>query len=108
MNRPGFREHTDVAWLILSYLSCYPDAKDTLKGIQHWWLGSMRAGADARTVQSALDDLVRAGWVLSTDRRGTGMVYGLNADRRQELRHILPAVRHGHEAGSVDSDALGD
>jgi hypothetical protein len=108
MDRPGFREHTDIAWLILSYLSCFPDAKDTLNGIHHWWLGSVRAGADARTVQGALDDLVRAGWVISIERRGTGMVYGLNADRRQDLRHILPAAGHGQETGSVESKTLDD
>jgi hypothetical protein len=106
MDRPGVA-HTDVAWFILGYLSCCPDAKDTVEGVQQWWLGSL-AGIDAKTVRGALDELVKAGWLLSSERRGTGIVYGLNADRRQELRHILPEARHGQEAGSADSEALDD
>ena len=107
MDRPGFAQ-TDVAWFILGYLSCCPDAKDTVEGIQQWWLGSLQAGIDARKVQGALRDLVTAGWVVSTERRGAGIVYGLNADRRRELRHILPGARHGQEAGSADSEPLDD
>jgi hypothetical protein len=107
MDRPGFAQ-TDLAWIILGYLSCCPDAKDTVEGIQQWWLGSLQAGIDAKTVRGALDDLVKAGWLVSTERCGTGIVYGLNADRRQELRHILPGARYGQEAGSVDSEPLED
>jgi hypothetical protein len=88
MDRPDFWGHTDVAWLILGYLWCYPDAKDTVEGIQQWWLGSMR-GMHSIKVQRALDDLVKAGWVVSTERRGTGIVYGLNAARRAKLPHFV-------------------
>ena len=108
MDGPAFSEHTDAAWLILGYLSHYPDAKDTFEGVHQWWLGSLQARIDARRVRRALDDLAKAGWLVSTDRRGIGLVYGLNADRRQELRRILPDARHGHETGSVDSGPLDD
>ena len=103
MDRPGISEHTDLAWLILGYLSCYPDAKDTVKGIQQWWLSSARAGLDIRKVQGALDDLEKAGWVLSTERRGTGVVYGLNAARRQKLQHILQPGAQGQATGPAES-----
>jgi hypothetical protein len=108
MDRIRFLEHTDAAWLILRYLSSYPDAKDTVAGVQQWWMGGMQATLNTRKVQGALDELVKAGWLLSSERRGTGAVYRLNADRRQELWHILPAARHGQETGSVDSEPFDD
>lgn len=108
MDRTGFLQHTDVAWLILGYLSSYPEAKDTVAGVQQWWIGGMQASMDARRVQGALDELVKAGWLLSNERRGTGIVYGLNADRRQELRLMLPTHPHGQDTGSADSKPLDD
>lgn len=108
MDRMGFLEHTDVAWLILRYLSSYPDAKDTAAGVQHWWIGGMQASMDGRRVQDALDELVKAGWLLSSDRPGTGMVYRLNGDCRQELRLILTPHPYGQDTGSADSRLLDD
>lgn len=108
MDRPALFAHTDAAWLILAYLSHHPDAKDTVDGIQQWWVGSLRSGIDARRVQGALEDLVTAGWLVSTDRLVTGIVYGLNAARRQELRHMLAALGHGQDTGSVESEPLDD
>jgi hypothetical protein len=100
MDRPELCQHRDVAWLILGYLSRFPDSKDTIEGVQQWWLGSMQVGMDARKVQGALDDLVKAGWVISRECRASGAVYGLNEDRRQQLLQINI---HGHETGSVGS-----
>ena len=35
-------EHNDVvAWLILGYLFSHPDAKDTVDGVEKWWLKGM-------------------------------------------------------------------
>jgi hypothetical protein len=108
MDRPSSLEHRNIAWLILAYLSCSPDAKDTAEGVQKWWMSGMQASMDAKRVQGALDELVKAGWLISSERRGTGIVYGLNADRRQELRLILPPHPQGQETGSVDSRPLED
>ena len=107
MDRPGVA-HTDVAWFILGYLSCCPDAKDTVEGIQQWWLGSLQAGIDAKTVRGALEQLVKAGWLFSSERRGTGIVYGLNADRRQDLRHILRLQVQGQDTGLGGSTVFED
>ena len=108
MDKPASFEHRDIAWLILSYLWRCPDAKDTVEGIQQWWITGLQGSTHARRVQRALDDLVKAGWLLSSERRGTGIVYGLNADRRQELRLILPPRPHGQETGPLDSGPLDD
>ncbi|HEX8751082.1 MAG TPA: hypothetical protein VF732_08205, partial [Nitrospira sp.] len=67
----------------------HPDAKDTADGVDKWWLNGMEISMDARTVQGALDHLVRLGWLVSSERQGTGMVYALNGERREKLRQFL-------------------
>jgi len=90
MDRPALFEHNDaVAWLILGYLSSHPDAKDTVDGVEKWWLNDMDINMDARTVRDSLDHLVKLGWLVSYQRQGTGVVYALNRDRREKLRQFL-------------------
>ena len=86
MDRPAFFEHNDVvAWLILGYLHSNPDARDTVDGVEKWWLKGAEIRMDPRTVQQSLDHLVKLGWLISSERQGTGMVYGLSKERRQKL-----------------------
>ena len=90
MDRPAFLEHNDaLAWLILGYLSSHPDAKDTVDGVEKWWLNAMDINMDARTVRGSLDHLVKLGWLVSYQRQGSGVVYGLTRDRREKLRKFL-------------------
>ena len=90
MDRPAFVEHNDaVAWLILGYLYSNPDAKDTVDGVEKWWLNDMEINMDQRTVRGSLDHLVKLGWLVSYQRQGSGMVYGLNRERRERLRKFL-------------------
>jgi len=90
MDRPAFFEHNDaLAWLILGYLSSHPDAKDTVDGVEKWWLNGMEISIDATAVRGSLDHLVKLGWLVSYQRQGSGVVYGLNRDRREKLRKFL-------------------
>ena len=90
MDKLAWFDHNDaVAWLILGYLCSHPDAKDTVDGVEKWWLNDMDISMDARTVQNSLDHLVKLGWLVSRERQGTGVVYGLNEDRRERLRKFL-------------------
>jgi hypothetical protein len=90
MDRPALFEHNDaLAWLILGYLHCHPDAKDTVDGVEKWWLNSREIRIDAIAVQGSLDQLVKSGWLVSYQRKGTGVVYGLNRTRREKLRRFL-------------------
>ena len=42
MAKPAWFDHNDaVAWLILGYLCSHPDAKDTVDGVEKWWLNDM-------------------------------------------------------------------
>ena len=93
MDRPAFLEHNDaLAWMILGYLLPNPDAKDTVDGIEKWWLNSLEIGRDARTVRGSLDHLVKLGWLVAYQRLGSGVVYGLNRDRREKLRRFLESA----------------
>jgi hypothetical protein len=90
MGKPAWFDYNDaVAWLILGYLLSHPDAKDTIDGVEKWWLTDREISMDARTVQGSLDQLVTLGWLVSIERRGSGRVYGLNKDRREKLRQLL-------------------
>jgi hypothetical protein len=90
MGKPAWFDHNDaVAWLILGYLYSHPDAKDTVDGVEKWWLNDMEVSMDARTVQASLEHLVKLGWLVSREGRCTGVVYGLNEDRREKLRQFL-------------------
>ena len=83
-------EHNDVvAWLILGYLCSHPDAKDTADGVEKWWLNGTEIKMDAKGVQGSLEYLVSLGWLISSERQGTGMVYALNGERREKLRQFI-------------------
>jgi hypothetical protein len=90
MSRPDLFDNSDVvAWLILGYLCSHPDAKDTAEGVEKWWLNGQEVYVDARVVRSSLDYLVRLGWLVSSERQGSGTVFWLNGDRRNKLRQFL-------------------
>ena len=78
--------------MILGYLLSNPDAKDTVDGIEKWWLNSLEIDRDARTVRGSLDHLVKLGWLVAYQRQGSGVVYGLNRDRREKLRKFLESA----------------
>ena len=90
MERPAPFEHNDVvARLILGYLYSNPDAKDTVDGIEKWWLRGVKILTNTTTVRDSLDDLVKSGWLVSNERLGTGIVYGLNKNRRETLQQLF-------------------
>lgn len=90
MDRPAFLEQTDiVSWLILAYVHLNPDAKDTVEGVEQWWLNGVEASMDSRTVERALNHLVNMGWLVCSTHQGTRAVYGLKRDRRATLGKML-------------------
>lgn len=96
MSRPAFSEQTDlVSWLILAYVYLNPDAKDTVDGVEQWWLNGAEASMDSKAVGDALDRLVKLGWLVCCTRPGTGAVYGLNRDRQATLGMMLERASEG-------------
>ena len=56
-------EVRDVICTLMEYLIDNPDAKDTVEGIERWWLGGITPGPCHGSVERALDALVDGGWV---------------------------------------------
>ena len=97
MSRPDFsKDNNVVAWLILSYLCSYPDAKDTAEGIRRWWLPGEGIDADTDVVRAALDYLVERRWLISMAGYSEFRLYGLNQERRTVLRQFLQSQSSFH------------
>lgn len=52
---------TNVEQQILHYLQTHPNAADTAEGIAMWWLGKNECDMEIKTVEDALNKLVRKG-----------------------------------------------
>ncbi len=76
---------------ILEYLVKNPEAKDTLEGIQQWWLEKGKNEFRPVEVEEALDVLVRSGWL--TKRTPAQSIFGLNKERVEEIQQFLQSPR---------------
>jgi len=74
---------------ILKYLIEHPLAKDTVEGIVQWWFPDLPQQATTDDVQTALDTLVKKGWVVVTKRSPGSVLYGLEESRLEEIREFL-------------------
>ena len=74
---------------ILRYLIKYPDAKDTIQGIVHWWLPRTPVERREIEVQKALEVLVARGWVTQRQITPFQQLYGLNKDKVEEINKFL-------------------
>jgi hypothetical protein len=80
--------HEPVAWDILQYLIRHPQARDSLKGVVHWWLPLQRIEAKVAEVESVLEQLVNRGWIMkSVSHRQS--YFGINEKREKEIRAWL-------------------
>jgi hypothetical protein len=83
-----------LAWVILGYLCSHPEAKDTAVGIGKWWLRIECIEADMDRVRSALEYLVRYGWLVPTQTTVGSPVYGLNKERLPVLQSFMQGRVH--------------
>lgn len=74
---------------ILSYLEQHPDAKDTVEGIMHWWLPAGDTRVRTSDVSTALEVLVRQGWLTASIPGPSPRVYGLERARHHDIRKWL-------------------
>jgi len=88
-NQVPNHDHKVIVWLLLGYMVDHPEAKDTLEGIQRWWLphDDLEPGTDA--LQTALDYLVERGWIAIAQAPTSSKVYGLNKQRLEEIKDLL-------------------
>lgn len=74
---------------ILRYLAANPTAKDTVRGIEKWWL-SKSLSSEARTkMEQHLNLLVAKGWLIGRGSPQSETIYSLNANRLAEINEFL-------------------
>lgn len=75
---------------ILLYVVENPDAKDTLDGIDEFWLSRRDAHHGKNKVRDALEFLAETKHWLSKNKAGASVtLYGLNKDRLSEIKRFL-------------------
>lgn len=78
---PWTAEERDIARAILRYLETHPEAKDTLAGIAHWWLGLEGGERTIGEVERAVSFLCSEGHLLETRRKGLPPYYQLYPEK---------------------------
>src|SRR5438034_10610010 len=75
---------------MLIYVVENPDAKDTLEGINEFWLSPGRTHHGKDKVQAVLDFLVETkGWLTKSKAGAPVTLYGLNKGRLGEIKTFL-------------------
>lgn len=67
-----------IARAILNYLSCHPEAQDTLAGIVDWWLPQQRIISQSTLVQQTINELAARGFVRQHRAIDSQIHYRLN------------------------------
>jgi len=74
---------------ILRYVVAHPTAKDTITGIEKWWL-SKSIGCEARTkMEQHLNLLVARGWLIARGSPQSETIYSLNENDLAEINEFL-------------------
>ena len=85
--KPYTPEERKTARAILRYLVKHPDAKDTLRGIDEWWLGGEKS--KRVNVERAVSLLRSRGVIVESRRKGLPPYYQLHPKRRAAALKIL-------------------
>jgi hypothetical protein len=93
----SFAMKTDISRDILSYLSEYPRAQDTVEGIVHWWLLERRVQRWTTRVEAALTELVTEGLLLERKDQDQRSHYRVNQAELETIRSFLNQERSSAE-----------
>jgi hypothetical protein len=74
---------------ILRYVVAHPRAKDTISGIERWWLSPELRGKGTSKTESVLNLLVTKGWLISRRSPQSATIYSLNEDLVDEVKEYL-------------------
>lgn len=77
-------DEKEMAKRILEYLHSYPEAKDTMIGIQWWLWRSINMN-----VERAVLFLVSSELLIETNRTGLPPYYCVNRDKNDEISRLL-------------------
>jgi len=84
---------------ILRYLSCHPDARDSVEGIVSWWLPQQRRVDACVEIEAELEALVAQGVLEKVCVAGSLALYGRTKDAPPKS-----ARRRGKARASVDRE----
>jgi len=76
---------------ILRYLVIHPEAKDTVRGIEKWWLSRSLSEDGKRRIVSCLEWLVARNWLLERCSAQSETIYSLNERGLPEIGAFLNA-----------------
>jgi hypothetical protein len=76
---------------ILRYLLAHPRAKDTIDGIEKWWLPKSTSPEKKRRIEETLNWLAVKGWLIARSSPQSDTIYSLNENSLDEIRAFLEA-----------------
>jgi hypothetical protein len=79
----------DLIVQILRYVVRHPTAKDTIKGIEKWWLSGASRGETS--IEETLKLLVTKGWLIARYSPQSETFYSLNENHLKEIMAFLDA-----------------
>ena len=79
----------DLIVEIMRYLVMHPSAKDTVKGIEKWWLSSRASRGGKLSTEESLNALVAKGWLIARSSPQSEIIYSLNENRLAEIVTFL-------------------
>jgi len=74
---------------ILRYVVAHPKAKDTVSGIEKWWLSKSTRREGKRKIEESLNRLVYRGWLVARSSPQAETIYSLNENGLPEIRQFL-------------------
>ncbi len=77
---------------ILRYVVAHPRAKDTIDGIEKWWLPKSISREGKRKIEETLNLLVAKGWLIARRSPQSETIYSLNENGLAEINAFLNEV----------------
>ena len=74
---------------ILRYLVVHPRAKDTIDGIEKWWLPKSTSREKRRRIEETLNWLAAKGWLIARSSPQSETIYSLNENSIDDIRAFL-------------------
>ena len=74
---------------ILRYVVAHPRAKDTISGIEKWWLSQSLSREGKRKIETSLNMLVAKGWLTGRCSPQAETIYSLNENGLREINEFL-------------------
>ena len=74
---------------ILRYFVAHPTAKDTVRGIEKWWLSKSLSSEARIKMEQHLNLLVAKGWLIGRGSPQSETIYSVNENNLAEINEFL-------------------